>query len=82
MSQAEGDSNIFQESCNVEFYVFVLDEFILKNALWKLRGMLSRKCTAENSQTQMTFQCWGVGCKTEVCVVSSPLTWINEVEMA
>ena len=33
----------------------VLEELVLKIVRWKLRGMLSRYCISENSQTKMTF---------------------------
>ena len=62
----------------------VLEEFLIikKFARWKLRGMVSRNCIPENSQTQTT--CWRVNIEPEVRANTPELTmsWINEVEMA
>ena len=49
------DSTIFQGILVPGIPLVVLEELIPKIERWKLRGVLSRNCTSENSQTQMTF---------------------------
>ena len=63
----------------------VLEELILKIVWWKLRGILSRTCMSENSQTQVTFNV-GVNFRTEVCAntpcAKLTMPCIKEVEIA